>query len=89
MLKLIIPILLIKPWGFLMLTLDHAPIFPNSRRVWVTLLQKWLKFELVEVKLSGEQFLPDFLELNSFHHIPALVDDGFNIIESLAILDYI
>ncbi len=72
-----------------MLTLYHAPVSPNSRRVWVTLLEKGLEFELVEVKLSGEQFKPDFLAINPFHHIPALVDDGFNVVESLAIIDYL
>lgn len=72
-----------------MLTLYHTPISPNSRRVWVTLLEKGLEFELVEVKLNGEQFQPDFLAINPFHHIPALVDDGFNVVESLAILDYL
>lgn len=72
-----------------MRTLYHAPISPNSRRVWITLLEKGLDFELVEVKLDGEQFQPDFLAINPFHHIPALVDDGFNVVESLAILDYL
>ncbi len=72
-----------------MLTLHHAPISPNSRRIWITLLEKELEFELVEVNLSGEQFKPDFLAINPFHHIPVLVDDGFNIVESLAILDYL
>jgi glutathione S-transferase len=72
-----------------MLTLYHTPISPNSRRVWITLLEKGLKFELIEVKLDGEQFKPEFLALNPFHHIPVLVDDGFNIVESLAILDYL
>ena len=72
-----------------MLTLYHAPISPNSRRVWITLLEKELEFELVEVKLDEEQFKPDFLAMNPFHHIPVLVDDGFNIVESLAILDYL
>lgn len=72
-----------------MLTLHHAPISPNSRRIWITLLEKKLEFELVEVNLGGEQFKPDFLAINPFHHIPVLVDDGFNIVESLAILDYL
>ena len=72
-----------------MLTLHHAPISPNSRRIWITLLEKELEFELVEVNLSGEQFKPDFLAINPFHHIPVLVDDGFNIVESLAMLDYL
>jgi len=72
-----------------MLTLYHEPISPNSRRVWITLLEKGVEFELVEIKLDGEQFKPDFLAISPFHHIPALVDDGFNIVESLAILDYL
>lgn len=72
-----------------MLTLHHASISPNSRRIWITLLEKKLEFELVEVNLGGEQFKPDFLAINPFHHIPVLVDDGFNIVESLAILDYL
>ncbi|MEH2113807.1 glutathione S-transferase family protein [Nostoc sp.] len=72
-----------------MLTLHHASISPNSRRVWITLLEKGLEFELVEIKLDGEQFKPEFLTINPFHHIPVLVDDGFNVVESLAILDYL
>ncbi|HEY9638387.1 MAG TPA: glutathione S-transferase family protein [Coleofasciculaceae cyanobacterium] len=72
-----------------MLTLYHEPISPNSRRVWITLLEKGLEFELVEIKLDGEQFKPDFLTINPFHHIPVLVDEGFNIVESLAIVDYL
>jgi len=72
-----------------MLTLYHEPISPNSRRVWITLLEKGLDFELVEIKLDGEQFKPDFLAISPFHHIPALVDEGFNLVESLAILDYL
>lgn len=72
-----------------MLKLYHTPISPNSRRVWVTLLEKGLEFELVEVQLDGEQFKPEFLAINPFHRIPVLVDDGLNIVESLAILDYL
>ena len=72
-----------------MITLYHEPLSPNSRRVWITLLEKNLEFELVEVKLDGEQFKPEFAAISPFHHIPVLVDDGFNIVESLAILDYL
>ncbi len=72
-----------------MLTLYHVPISFNSRRVWIALLEKKLQFELVELKLDGDQFEPDFVALNPFHHIPILVDDGFRVIESLAILDYL
>ncbi len=72
-----------------MLKLYHEPISFNSRRVWIALLEKKLEFELVELKLNGDQFQPDFVALNPFHHIPVLVDDGFRVIESLAILDYL
>ncbi|MFM7365694.1 MAG: glutathione S-transferase family protein [Cuspidothrix sp.] len=72
-----------------MIKLYHAPISPNSRRVWITLIEKGLDFELIELKLDGEQFRPDFLAINPFSHIPTLVDDGFNVVESLAILDYL
>ncbi|MEH2377153.1 glutathione S-transferase family protein [Nostoc sp.] len=72
-----------------MLTLYHTPISPNSRRVWITLLEKGLEFELVEIKLDGEQFKPEFLAISPFHHIPVLVDDGLNVVESLAILEYL
>lgn len=72
-----------------MLKLYHLPISFNSRRVWVALLEKGLEFELVSLKLDGDQFQPEFLALNPFHHIPVLVDGDFTVIESLAILDYI
>ena len=73
----------------MVLTLYHSSISPNSRRVWITLLEKRLEFELVEIKLDGEQFKPEFLAISPLHHIPALVDDGFKVVESLAILDYL
>lgn len=72
-----------------MLKLYHTPLSINSRRVWVALLEKALPFETVELDLGGDQFKPEFLQLNPFHHIPVLVDNGFSVIESFAILDYL
>lgn len=72
-----------------MLTFYHIPLSANSRRVWITILEKGLSFEEVVLKLDGDQYQPEFLELNPFHHIPILVDDDFRIVESLAILDYL
>ena len=72
-----------------MLKLYHTPISANSRRVWIALLEKEIPFELVPLKLDGDQFQPEFLAINPFHHIPVLVDDDFRLIESLAILDYL
>ncbi len=72
-----------------MLKLYHNPISANSRRVWIALLEKEIPFEEIIVKLDGDQFAPEFLEINPFHHIPVLVDDDFTLVESLAILDYL
>lgn len=72
-----------------MLKLYHNPLSPNSRRVWVALLEKGLPFELVSLNLDGDQLQPEFLAINPFHHVPALMDDDFRVVESLAILDYL
>jgi glutathione S-transferase len=72
-----------------MLKLYQTAISFNSRRVWITLLEKGLDFQLEEVQLNGQQFQPEFLALNPFHHIPVLVDGDLTVIESLAILDYL
>jgi glutathione S-transferase len=72
-----------------MIKLYQTSISFNSRRVWITLLEKGLHFETVEMQLNGQQFQPEFLALNPFHHIPVLVDGDVHIIESLAILDYL
>ncbi|TVQ12054.1 MAG: glutathione S-transferase family protein [Leptolyngbya sp. DLM2.Bin27] len=72
-----------------MLTFYHLPLSINSRRVWVALLEKNLSFKAQVMTLSGDQFAPEFMALNPFHHIPVLVDDGLAVIESFAILDYL
>ncbi|WP_066424718.1 glutathione S-transferase family protein [Anabaena sp. 4-3] len=72
-----------------MLKFYYTPLSPNARRVWITLLEKGIEFEPIILKLNGDQFQADFLEINPFHHIPVIVDDGFKVIESLAILDYL
>ncbi len=72
-----------------MLKFYYSRFSINARRVWVTLLEKKLEFEPILLKLNGDQFQPDFLKLNPFHHIPVLVDNDFSIFESLAILDYL
>ncbi len=73
-----------------MLKFYYHPLSPISRRVWIALLEKKLAFESIIVDPQDrEQFQPEFLQLNPFHHIPVIVDDGLRIIESLAILDYL
>ncbi|MEM9805098.1 MAG: glutathione S-transferase family protein [Cyanobacteria bacterium P01_D01_bin.56] len=72
-----------------MITLYHTPLSINSRRVWVALIEKGLTFELKELTLAGDQFKPEFLALNPFHHIPVLVDGDTTVIESFVMLDYL
>lgn len=72
-----------------MLQFYYNRLSNNARRVWMVLLEKNLEFEPIQMRLDGDQFQPEFLEMNPFHHVPVLVDDGFKIIESLAILDYL
>ncbi len=72
-----------------MLKLYYNPLSTNARRVWIALLEKEIEFELVALKLKGDQFQPDFLAISPFHHVPVLADGDFHVIESLAILDYL
>ncbi|HEY9600168.1 MAG TPA: glutathione S-transferase family protein [Allocoleopsis sp.] len=72
-----------------MLKFYHNPVSANSRRVWIALLEKGIPFEEVFLNLDSDQYQPEFLEINPFHHVPVLVDDGFRVVESIAILDYL
>lgn len=47
-----------------------------------------LNMKLLKV-MDGEQLKPEFVKLNPQHCIPTLVDDGFSIWESRAILIYL
>ena len=57
--------------------------------VWVTLLEKQIPFESILVNLDDDQFGNDFTAVNPLQRVPAIVDNGFWVIESLAILDYL
>jgi glutathione S-transferase len=72
-----------------MLKFYYAPISGNSRRVWITLLEKQISFEPIIVNLDGEQFESEFTAINPLQQVPAIVDGELRIIESLAILDYL
>ncbi|MEM9264053.1 MAG: glutathione S-transferase family protein [Cyanobacteria bacterium P01_F01_bin.13] len=73
-----------------MLTFYYHPLSPIARQVWLALLEKDISFEPVIVDLSNrEQFQPGFLALSPFHHVPVILEDGFRVIESIAILDYL
>ena len=72
-----------------MLKFYYNPRSPMARRVWRGLLEKDIKFEPIPIKLNGDQFQPDYLQINPFHHVPVIVDDGFRMVESIAILEYL
>ena len=72
-----------------MLKFYYNPISVNARRVWVALLEKQIPFEPILVNLDGDQFHDDFAAINPLQRIPAIVDNGFRVVESLAILDYL
>lgn len=72
-----------------MLKFYYNRISANARRVWVALLEKKIPFEPISVNLDGDQFQPDFTAINPLHQVPVVVDDGFRVVESLAILDYL
>ena len=72
-----------------MLTLYYARPSIYSRPVWLALLEKKLPFELVHLKMDGDQFSSEFSQISPFNRIPVLVDDNLPIIESVAILDYL
>jgi glutathione S-transferase len=72
-----------------MLKFYFNPISVNARRVWVALLEKQIPFEPILVNLDGDQFHDDFTAINPLQRVPAIVDDGFRVVESLAILDYL
>lgn len=69
--------------------LHYHPISVNARRVWIALFEKGISFELSRLELNGDQFKPEFVALNPFHHVPVLEDGDFAVVESLAILDYL
>jgi glutathione S-transferase len=72
-----------------MLKFYYSPISVNARRVWVTLLEKYIPFEPVILYLDDDQFHPEFTAINPFQRVPVLVDGDLQVVESLAILDYL
>jgi GST-like protein len=63
---------------------------PNGWKVSMALEEMDLDYEVKLVDLSkGEQFSPEFRAINPNGRIPAIVDDGFAVFESGAILLYL
>ena len=72
-----------------MLTL-YTSATPNGWKASVTLEELGLPYQVQAINLSaGDQKTPAFLAINPNGRIPALVDDGFPIFESGAIMIYL
>jgi glutathione S-transferase len=70
--------------------LYHHPMSFNARRAVMTALHLGADVELVFVDLAkGAQRAPEFLALNVAGKVPVLVDDGFALPESHAIMQYL
>jgi glutathione S-transferase len=70
--------------------LYYHPLSSNSRRVLLTAHHLGLSLELVAVDLSsGEHRTPEYLGVNPNGRVPTLVDGGFHLWESHAIMQYL
>jgi GST-like protein len=68
----------------------HAFATPNSIKVLIALEEVGLPYDLLAVNVrKGEQKETSFLSLNPNGKVPVLVDDGFVLTESAAILVYL
>jgi glutathione S-transferase len=63
---------------------------PYAWRVWLALEQKALAYDLKAISFSeGDHKKPEFLKLNPRHRVPVIVDGGFALYESAAIVEYL
>jgi GST-like protein len=62
---------------------------PNGLKISIALEELGLTYNVHSIFLGGDQMTPEFTKLNPNNKIPVLVDDGFVISESGAILLYL
>nr|AIR95620.1 GST D2 [Tetranychus cinnabarinus] len=74
----------------MVLELYQVPLSPPCRQVRMVgkILNLPIETKMVDV-LKGEHLKPEFVKINPFHCIPTLVDDGFALWESRAIMTYL
>lgn len=69
--------------------LYYNPISSNARRVLLAASQLGIQLDLVEINLMNEADRRRLAELNDNGKIPVLVDEGFVLWESCAIMQYL
>lgn len=73
-----------------MLFLYHAPISTCSQKVRLVLAEKELEWDGQSINFSkADHLTPEYLKLNPNGVVPTLVHDGFPIIESSVITEYL
>jgi glutathione S-transferase len=63
---------------------------PYAWRVWLALEHKQVPYEISTLSFSaGDLRKPDYAAINPRQKVPAIVDDGFSLYESVAIIEYL
>ena len=72
------------------LTFYYGSGSPYAWRVWLALEHKQIVYALTTLSFSGGDLRkPEYLAINPRHRVPAIVDDGFALYESAAVVEYL